>query len=347
VLPLSLSLDNRNYACGQSPVCVEAERLVNSGVVVVAQAGDGGANEVPDVARRGGITDPGNAELAITVGATHRTAPHLSGASWFSGCGPTADGRRKPDLLAPGEKLELCWSEADGGPGTRRRDGTSSAAALVAGAAAAMLSAQPDLIGKPHEVKSMLVETAVDLGREVTHQGSGLLDVMAAVQAAAGAPAPDQSAKVAQRRVKVFCSYSHRDASLWEEMKAHLSSLERAQLIEVWSDELIEAGAAWEDEIYKQLDAADVVLLLVSAYFLASDFCYSTELKSALDRHATGDAKVIPIRARPVTLAGTPLEELQALPPGAKPITSFDDPHEAWAAVTERLYEVVGGIRDA
>jgi hypothetical protein len=111
------------------------------------------------------------------------------------------------------------------------------------------------------------------------------------------------------------------------------------------SDELIQAGDAWEKEIYAHLDAADIVLLLVSAYFMESDFSYSKELTMALERHARGEAKVIPVRARPVTLAGTPLHELQALPPEAKPITSFDDPHEAWAAVTERLYENAVALR--
>lgn len=89
------------------------------------------------------------------------------------------------------------------------------------------------------------------------------------------------------------------------------------------------------------------MLLLVSAYFVSSDFCYSKELKIALARHARGEVRVIPIRVRPVTLAGTPLAELQALPPEAKPITSFADVHATWAAVTERLYAIALAIRDA
>jgi serine protease AprX len=347
VLALSLDWDRRNWACGQSPVCVEVDRLVNSGVVVVVPAGDRGHVDQSDMSVEGGITDPGNSELAITVGATHRTAPKLYGASYFSSRGPTADGRRKPDLLAPGEKLTVCWADQDGQADYRRQDGTSYAAAHVAGAAAALLSAEQGLIGKPRDVKSTLMRTAVDLGREVTYQGAGLIDVMSALQAAVGDPAPEKSAKTAQQRVKVFCSYSHRDASLWAEMKAHLSSLERAQVIEVWSDELIEAGDAWEAEIYEHLGTADIVLLLVSAYFVASEFCYSKELKSALERHARGEVKVIPIRGRPVTLAGTPLQQLQALPPKAKPITSFRDPHKAWAEVTDHLYEMAVALREA
>jgi hypothetical protein len=288
-----------------------------------------------DMSVEGGITDPGNAELAITVGATHRTTPQIHGAIYFSSRGPTADGRHKPDLLAPGEKLTVCAPEG----GYARRDGTEFAAALVAGAAAAVLAANPDLVGRPKDVKSLLMRTAVDLGREITYQGAGLLDVMAAVQAAAGEPAPGEASRTAERRVKIFCSYSHNDASLFAELEAHLSSLERAQLVEVWSDGLIEPGVDWEQEIYDHLNAADIVLLLVSAYFVQSDFCYSKELQRALE----GRAKVIPIRARPVALAGTPLQRIQGIP--GQPVTSFRDPHEAWAEIAERLFEIAQELR--
>jgi hypothetical protein len=122
-----------------------------------------------------------------------------------------------------------------------------------------------------------------------------------------------------------------------------LSALESTELLEVWSDQLIEPGAAWEQEIYTHLDQADVVLLLVSAYFYQSEFCFSKELKRALGRHANGDVKVIPVRIRPVTLT-PPLDALQALPAG-KPVTSFEDPHEAWAAVAGHVYELAQAYR--
>lgn len=339
VVPVFVQWDAVNYACG--PVCVEVDRLVNSGVVVVAPVGDRAFDRENNVSREGGIFDPANAELAISVGATHRWLPQIYGASYFSSRGPTADGRRKPDLLAPGEKISTCAN--DFGP-YQVKDGTSYAAAHVAGAAAALLSLQPDLIGKPLKVKEILLRTAVDLGREVMYQGAGLVDVLAAAQIALGDSAADKTEQ-AKPLVKVFCSYSHRDGALWEELKAHLSSLERSGLIEVWSDQLIEGGQEWEKEIYKNLDTADVVLLLVSAYFLKSEFAFSKELRRALERQAEGRTRVIPIRARPVTLLGTVLEKIQALPVEAKPVTSFPDPHEAWAQVTQKLYEIVTSMK--
>ncbi|MGQ0593069.1 MAG: S8 family peptidase [Gammaproteobacteria bacterium] len=106
------------FACGQSPLCVEVDRLVKSGVVVVVAAGNTGYGYVQAQGRKVAVTagldltinDPGNAELAITVGSTHREKPHVYGVSYFSSKGPTGDGRVKPDLLAPGEKIISCYS---------------------------------------------------------------------------------------------------------------------------------------------------------------------------------------------------------------------------------------------
>ena len=110
---LSLSLDHEvgAYACGRTPVCDECERLLGSGTVVVAAAGNEGrayysmASGTAEGYRQISITDPGNADGVITVGATHRHQPHTYGVSYFSSRGPTGDGRVKPDLVAPGEKI--------------------------------------------------------------------------------------------------------------------------------------------------------------------------------------------------------------------------------------------------
>ena len=182
-LSLSVPHDVENYACGRTPICVEAEHAVANGIVVVAAAGNHGYRAEPGERGRGvyrpsSITDPGNAEGVITVGATHRTRPHQYGVSYFSGRGPTGDGRRKPDLVAPGEKI------AGPLPGGRIgwRDGTSMAAPHVSGAAALLMARHGEFVGRPAEVKRVLRESATDLGRYSHYQGAGMLDALRALQ---------------------------------------------------------------------------------------------------------------------------------------------------------------------
>lgn len=184
-LSLSLNHDVSNYACGQTPVCEECERLVGSGVVVVASAGNNGMARYVTTSgmyeegyRTVSITDPGNAPSVITVGATHRSEPQNYGVSYFSSRGPTGDGRMKPDLVAPGEKVTSTT------PGNKEEslDGTSMAAPHVSGAAALLFCRYAELKGKPSEVKRILCETATDLKRERSFQGAGLLDILRAME---------------------------------------------------------------------------------------------------------------------------------------------------------------------
>lgn len=183
---LSLSLDHEvgSYACGRTPVCEECERLLGAGTVVVVAAGNEGrafvsmASGSTEGYRQMSITDPGNAAGVITVGATHRHQPHTYGVSYFSSRGPTGDGRAKPDLVAPGEKIT---APVPGG-GLKSLDGTSMAAPHVSGAAALILARHPELIGQPAAIKRVLCETATDLGRERYFQGSGVVDALRAIQ---------------------------------------------------------------------------------------------------------------------------------------------------------------------
>lgn len=183
-LSFSIPHDVSNYACGRTPVCAEAERLQASGVVVVAAAGNHGHVQyltregAADAYRSISITDPGNAERIITVGATHGRRPHAYGVSYFSSRGPTGDGRRKPDLVAPGEKIKSLAPD----DGYASLDGTSMAAPHVSGAAAILLSRYRELIGESDRVKAILCGTATDLGRERHFQGAGLVDVLRALQ---------------------------------------------------------------------------------------------------------------------------------------------------------------------
>jgi hypothetical protein len=183
-LSLSIPHDVRNFACGRTPICTECERLVESGVVVVAAAGNFGYRRFQtDAGAYEGytafsITDPGNADGVITVGATHRYRPHTYGVSFFSSRGPTGDGRLKPDLVAPGERIVSCLPNGDFG----ELDGTSMAAPHVSGAAAMLMARYAELIGEPHRIKRILCDSATDLERERSFQGAGMLDVLRAFQ---------------------------------------------------------------------------------------------------------------------------------------------------------------------
>jgi serine protease AprX len=137
------------------------------------------------------INDPGNADLAITVGSTHRDMPHRYGVSFFSSKGPTGDGRLKPDLVAPGEKILSCATGAllldRGGSQTDEihyveDSGTSMAAPHVSGVIAGFLSVRAEFIGKPEQLKEIFCRTATDLKRDRYFQGAGLVDLMRAIQ---------------------------------------------------------------------------------------------------------------------------------------------------------------------
>lgn len=197
-LSVGYEFDAEMFACGQSPICVEVDRLVKSGVVVVTAAGNTGYGQIPAQERptRVGlsntINDPGNAALAITVGATHRDSPHTYGVSYFSSKGPTGDGRLKPDLVAPGERITSCavgrYLVANGGdvpdnlPAYIDESGTSMAAPHVSGAVAAFLSVRREFIQRPEDVKRIFLDSATSLGRERYFEGHGLVDLMRAIQ---------------------------------------------------------------------------------------------------------------------------------------------------------------------
>jgi len=194
-MSLGYNFEPEWFACGQSPLCVEVDRLVKSGVVVVVAAGNTGYGTLKSTigATSAGmaltINDPGNADLAITVGSTHREMPHVYGVSYFSSKGPTGDGRLKPDLVAPGEKIISCAAgnlKKDGAKDQPcdyvETSGTSMAAPHVSGVIAAFLSVRGEFIGKAERVKDIFTSTATDLRRDRYFQGAGLVDLMRAIQ---------------------------------------------------------------------------------------------------------------------------------------------------------------------
>ena len=121
--------------------------------------------------------------------------------------------------------------------------------------------------------------------------------------------------------IEIFCCYAREDQELLRNLQKHLMPLQRQGLITIWSDTDINAGATWEEEIDKHLNTAHIILLLVSPDFMASEYCYSKEMKQAMQRHERGEARVIPIILRPTYWKGAPFDKLQALPANARPVT--------------------------
>ncbi len=119
---------------------------------------------------------------------------------------------------------------------------------------------------------------------------------------------------LSQEKINVFFAYSHRDRELKSELERHLSQLRRNQIIETWSDNELIAGQVWEKEIQKKLESADIILLLISSDFLASDYCYNIEMQKAFERHQQGLSLVIPILLRSCAWEDSPFKHLQVLP---------------------------------
>lgn len=136
---------------------------------------------------------------------------------------------------------------------------------------------------------------------------------------------------------KVFFSYSHDDEHHRDQLEKHLSALKHQGLIESWHDRRLVAGTHVDQQIDQQLEEADVVLLLVSASFLASHYCYSVELKRALERHEKGQCQVIPIILRACEWTTLPIGKLLAAPRDGKPITLWADYDEAMADVAAQV----------
>jgi hypothetical protein len=142
------------------------------------------------------------------------------------------------------------------------------------------------------------------------------------------------------RAVELFFSYSHKDERLRDELAIHLKMLRRQGVISAWHDRQITAGSEWANAINDHLNSAEIILLLISPDFIASDYCYDIELKRAMERHEAREAVVIPVILRPVDWTGAPFGKLQALPKNAEPVNRWLDRDEAWL-------NVVQGIRTA
>jgi hypothetical protein len=143
--------------------------------------------------------------------------------------------------------------------------------------------------------------------------------------------------------VKVFYSYAHKDESLRDELAKHLSPLQRRGLLYAWRDRRIPHGSEWDPEIKQHLEAAQIILLLISPDFLASDYCH-LETTLALERHATGQARVIPVYLRPAAWEDAAFAKLQGLPRDARPVTEWDNPDQAFKDIAQAIRTVAQAI---
>jgi internalin A len=148
-----------------------------------------------------------------------------------------------------------------------------------------------------------------------------------------------------RQAARLFYSYAHKDESLRNELETHLKLLHRQGLIESWNDRDIEAGDEWKRKIDDNLERADIILLLVSHNFFASDYCYEIEMKRALERHEKREAMVIPVIVRDVNWRNAPFAKLQALPADGLAVNKWPDKDSAWRNVSEGIEKVAGQMR--
>ncbi len=139
----------------------------------------------------------------------------------------------------------------------------------------------------------------------------------------------------------VFVSYAHEDEDLQDELRKHLASLERQGKIRAWHDRGIKAGEEWAQKIDVHLDASEIILLLISPDFMASQYCSEIEVPRAMQRHQRGSARVIPIIVRPVDWREAPYAKLQVFPKDAKPITLWSNQDEAFLNVQQGLKRAI------
>jgi len=135
----------------------------------------------------------------------------------------------------------------------------------------------------------------------------------------------------------IFFSYSHRDETWRNELEIHLQALQRQGLIDTWHDRCLLPGDDVDRGISEYLESASIILLLVSPYFIASDYCYDVEMTRALQRHEAGEARVIPVILEPCVWQDLPFGKLLATPTDGKPVSKHPNPHDAFVDIVKAL----------
>jgi hypothetical protein len=143
---------------------------------------------------------------------------------------------------------------------------------------------------------------------------------------------------------KLFFSYSHKDEIFRNELETHLSMLKRQGIIEPWHDRRIDAGSEIDGVISQELETADIILLLVSPYFLDSYYCYDKELQRAIEKHKKGEVKIIPIIVNSCDWKNSPLSELLVIPTDGKPVSKYPNHHDAFLEITTAIRSIAEKI---
>lgn len=143
-----------------------------------------------------------------------------------------------------------------------------------------------------------------------------------------------------KKHIEIIFCYAREDDKLRQNLEKQLRALKRQGLINVWYDRQINSGIEWKYEVDRHFNTANIILLLISSDFMDSDYCYSVEMKHAMERHRHGDARVIPVILRPTLWQGAPFGKLQALPPDAIPVVN-----RKWRSQDEAFFTIAKGIK--
>ena len=149
---------------------------------------------------------------------------------------------------------------------------------------------------------------------------------------------------MSSKSLKVFLSYAHEDEAMKNELHKFLISLIRSQQIEVWQDRELLPGVEWDASIKNELELADIILLLISADFNASDYIWKEELGTAMERHEKGTVRVVPIILRQCEWEDMPYAKLQALPSNVRPVSEYQDRDLAYTEIAKGIRRVVEGM---
>ena len=144
--------------------------------------------------------------------------------------------------------------------------------------------------------------------------------------------------------IRVFLSYSHVDEKYRDALEKHLTSLKRQGLIDSWHDRRIAPGEEWASSIDENLRSADIILLLVSADFIASEYCHEIEMREALARHERKEAVVIPVILRPCHWTGLLFSKLQAATKDGKPVEKYQSYDDAFLEIIRNIEAIANHI---